>query len=93
MKQFKKRIIHALLFFYLFSSYLGASHIHHDQHLSHDDCKVCIVVKNLHSGDMPLPVVLPGIEKYRYQEILNHHSLHASQPHIGFDAHAPPLCS
>lgn len=50
--QRKQHLVRMLLIFYLFSSYASASHIHHDGDTSHDDCRVCIVVKNLHSGDI-----------------------------------------
>jgi len=46
-------VIRLLFFFYLTSTYLGATHIHNDALESHGDCKVCIVVKNLNSGDTP----------------------------------------
>ena len=58
MKRFKRRLIHMLLAFYLFSSYLGDTHIHDEGYASHDSCKVCIVVKNLHSGDAPATFAL-----------------------------------
>ena len=45
MRYAKQYTIRFLLFFYLFSSYLGAAHIHHDALASHDDCKVCVVAK------------------------------------------------
>lgn len=53
MKQIQRLIIRCLLFFYLTSSYLSATHIHNDSLEHHADCKVCLVVKNLHSGDAP----------------------------------------
>ena len=93
MKQLKLRIVHFLLFFYLFSSYLGATHIHHDVLASHDDCKVCIVVKSIDNGDAPHPVSLPGIDSTHYQKITLHRSLFAYESIKGFDAHAPPLFS
>ena len=48
-----KSLIRVLLFFYLFSASLSATHIHHDMTQAHDDCKVCIITKNLHSTDAP----------------------------------------
>ncbi len=93
MKQIRQRFVRFLLFFYLFSSYLGATHIHHDALASHHDCKVCIVVKNLHNGDTPDPVTLPDIDNTRYQTITLHRSLFAYRSLKGFDAHAPPLFS
>ncbi len=93
MKQFKQRIVHFLLLFYLFSSYLGATHIHHDVLASHHDCKICIVVKNLHNSDIPDPATLPAIDNTYYQKISLHRSLFAYELRKGFDAHAPPLFS
>lgn len=48
-----KSFVRLLLFLYLFSSFASATHIHHDLLTSQDDCKVCIVVKKLHSADTP----------------------------------------
>ena len=93
MKRFKQRIVHFLLFFYFFSSYLGAAHIHHDALAAHDGCKVCIVVKNLHNGDTPDPATLPVIDTIHYQKITLHQSLFSFTVLKGFDAHAPPLFS
>ncbi len=64
LRYFKKRLRHFLLFFYVTSAYLGATHIHHEALASHDDCKVCIVVKNLHSGDTPVPFCLLETQTY-----------------------------
>ena len=93
MKQYQLRIIQVLLFFYLLSSYAGATHIHHDGLAVHHDCAVCIVVKNLHSSDTPDPVALPAIETIRYQKIALYRSLYVYKPIKGFNAHAPPLFS
>lgn len=57
----QKRFVRILLFFYLFSSFISASHIHHDADISHDNCSVCIVVKNLHSGDIAPSITLDKI--------------------------------
>jgi len=46
----QKHFVRILLFFYLFSAFVSASHIHHND-TEHEDCDVCIVVKNLHSAD------------------------------------------
>lgn len=53
MQQIQRFVIRLLLFFYLTSSYLSATHIHDDALEHHADCKVCIVAKNLHGGDTP----------------------------------------
>jgi hypothetical protein len=46
-------IIRLLLFFYLSSAYLSATHIHNNALESLDDCKVHLIVKNLNSADAP----------------------------------------
>ncbi|RRS31607.1 MAG: hypothetical protein P794_03550 [Epsilonproteobacteria bacterium (ex Lamellibrachia satsuma)] len=91
MKQTKHHVIHFLLFFYLFSSYLGATHIHHDALVPHDDCKVCVVVKNLHSGDMPEPVILPTVRNSVSEQIRFYETALFFTATKGFNAQAPPL--
>ena len=93
MKRFQQRIVHFLLLFYLLSSYLGATHIHHDALASHDNCKVCIVVKNLHNGKTSDSVTLPLTDTIRYQKPALYQSLFVVETFKGFDAHAPPLFS
>jgi len=90
MRYFKRHIVHFLLFFYITSSYLGATHIHHDALVSYDDCKVCIVVKNLHSGDTPASVALLDVDSAFTHIIARKTLSHVCQIPKGFDAHAPP---
>ena len=47
----QKHFVRILLFFYLFSAFVSASHVHHDDTAHDEGCDVCIVVKNLHSAD------------------------------------------
>jgi len=54
----KNKLLHLLILFYLSSSYLGAAHIHHDALAPHDDCKVCMVLKNI-IGDVPPTTAIP----------------------------------
>ena len=89
----RMRIVKLLLFFYLFSSYLGAAHIHKDTLTSHDDCKVCIVVKNLHSGDAPATFAQPLIAWDTVLVVFLRHEAAAVLHDKGFDAHAPPRFS
>lgn len=94
MKKIKYQIIVLfVLFFHLFSSYHAATHIHHDMLTSHDDCKVCIVVKNLHSADTPSTFVF---EPICYRPLLTasispktHTYVHSKYIY----SHAPPLFS
>lgn len=89
----KQVLIRFLLLFYLSSSFLSAIHVHDEHSHAHDDCKVCIVVKNLNSGDIPsfetldFMVLLP--EKIR----LLHKQVYATVINKGFFSHAPPLFS
>ena len=88
----KKKLLHLLVLFYLFSSYLSAEHIHHDALAAHDDCKVCIVVKNI-IGDVPqTAVILDEFIK------ITERSLPCIQPLFftnikGFHSQAPPSFS
>ncbi len=87
------RIVKLLLFFYLFSSYLGATHIHQDALTSHDSCKVCIVVKNLHSSDTPAVSILSLVVWDAVPVVFLWHDAAALLPNKGFDALAPPRFS
>ncbi|MCB4744244.1 MAG: hypothetical protein LGB07_01095 [Sulfurovum sp.] len=58
---FKKRFLYTILLIYLLSSFLQASHIHHDKHTSHDNCNICIVVKNLHGANITPPCILEKV--------------------------------
>jgi len=86
-------VIKLLLFFYFTSTYLSATHTHHDALESLDDCKVHLIVKNLSSADTPndsfelLGCVgcFESIAFYLYEFV---------QPIVkGFDAQAPPYFS
>jgi len=87
------KFIHFLLFFYLFSAYLGATHVHCDEHTSQDDCKVCLVVKNLHSADVPTGNILSILAESTTEDIFFIQNIPFSTRHKGFDANAPPLFS
>jgi len=79
-----------LLFFYLFSSYVSATHIHSEPFVVHSDCKVCIVAKSLHSND-PTPHTSPlqSIE-YAIETFFLKQYTPSYLPNKGFNAHAPP---
>ena len=91
MKSIQIMITRFLLVFYLSSSYLSATHIHHDTLEVHGDCKVCIVVKNLNSGDVPntQPNNLTCI--YCYEPIAIKIAKVKRSILKGFNANAPPL--
>jgi len=88
----KQYTIRFLLFFYLFSSYLGATHIHHDALASHDDCKkVCVVAKNLHNGDIPESGVLSVVWDRDSKQIIFYETVFYLGITKGFNAQAPPF--
>jgi len=88
-----KSFVRLLLFLYLFSSFVSASHIHHEAQASHDNCSVCIVVKNLHSGDITLSFALDKTVS-TYSTIIawvEHYTLYTNLKYT--HAQAPPLFS
>jgi hypothetical protein len=91
MKYMNLMIVRLLLFFYLSSSYLSATHIHNNAIETHSDCKVCIVVKNLHSGDFPNTQLDNLTCAYDYEPII--FEIQKSTKNIlkGFNANAPPF--
>ena len=91
MKSINLIIVRLLLFFYLSSSYLSATHIHNDAIETHSDCKVCIVVKNLHSGDFPNTQQNNVACTYDYEPILFDIQKGTQNILKGFNANAPPF--
>ena len=89
----KQILIRFLLLFYLSSSFLSATHIHKDPLTVHDDCKVCIVVKNLNSGDIPSFGSLEFIVLLPEQIRPTPKQVHSTVINKGFFSHAPPLFS
>jgi len=90
VKQFKIVFVRCLLLFYLSSSYLSATHIHTDALKSNSDCKVCIVVKNLNSGDVPTVLVDNLTCAYCYEPIAFKLENRKRILLKGFNANAPP---
>jgi|GEM_PF-1807360 len=93
MKITKQFIIRIIFFFYLSSSYLSASHIHNDELEHHGDCKVCLLVKNLHCGDIPALEVITVSDFFNNKSVLFYEKLCIKNIYKGFNAHAPPLFS
>ena len=85
----KTTIIRLLLFLYLTSSYLGATHFHHDA-LESVDCKVHILVKNLNSGDTPTNTLELISCEGCFNAILFNESYFIFALNKGFNANAPP---
>ncbi len=92
MKRIHSFLLNAIVLFYLSSSFLSATHFHDDA-LEQDDCKVCIVHKNLNSADVPTTSTLNLACEYCYETILFHTSTHAKSILKGFNANAPPYLS
>ncbi len=86
----QKRLFLTLLFVYFLASFIGATHIHHDNEGYHDDCQVCILAQTLHCSDTPpkvfhletlyLPTQVPLLVAF----------YHDSRPHIYHKGQAPP---
>ena len=91
MKSIQIIVVRLLLFFYLSSSYLSATHIHNDALETHSDCKVCIVVKNLHSGDFPNTQLINLTCAYNYEPIVFETQKTTRDILKGFNANAPPF--
>ena len=89
----KQILIRFLLLFYITSSFLSATHTHKDPLTVHDDCKVCIVVKNLNSGDVPSFETLDFVVLLPEQIRLKPKQFHSTTKDKGFFSHAPPFFS
>lgn len=93
MKKVNLFIVRFLLFFYLTSSYLSATHIHKNITQQHNDCKVCIVVKNLHSPDIPhINIDCLNCDNY-YDKIIFNQIIVTAIILKGFNSNAPPKLS
>ena len=89
----KAIVVRLLLFFYLTSTYLGATHIHHDGLESLTDCKVHVMIKNLNSADMPdVPFELLGCVGC-FESIVFYGNYFVQPLYKGFNAQAPPTLS
>jgi len=89
----QKHFVRILLFLYFFSSFVSATHIHHDALESHTDCKVCLVVKNLHSADVPSSYTFESAFPYCLTVLALQNTYYVSQIIKGYNAHAPPFFS
>ena len=89
----KYTIIRLLLFIYLASTYLGATHIHHKAFDSSTDCKVHFLIKNLNSADTTDSSfnILNCLVCFEYIPFNTNYFI---QPIIkGFNSQAPPYFS
>jgi len=92
MKSMHILIVRLLLFFYLTSSYLSATHIDKNITQQHSDCKVCIVVKNLHAPDIPHSDIYTINDNY-YEKIRFYQQIFTTILLKGFNSNAPPKLS
>jgi len=90
MRSIQIIIVRLLLFFYLTSSYLSAIHIHKERLKPPADCKVCIVIKNLHGKDLAPQNSIDIDENNYYQLIDFQQQIRRALLLKGFDANAPP---
>ncbi|SFV56004.1 hypothetical protein MNB_SV-14-371 [hydrothermal vent metagenome] len=91
MKSIQTIVIKLLLFFYLSSSYLSATHIHNNATETNSHCKVCIIVKNINSGDLPNTQFDTFACSYTYEPILFELQKITKSILKGFNSNAPPL--
>ncbi len=84
-------IIKLLFFFYLSSSYLGATHIHQDGLESLSDCKVHLLVKNLNSADAHDGLFTLFGCGACFESIAFYTHCFVQSLSKGFDAQAPPF--
>jgi len=91
VKQLQILIVRCLLLFYLSSSYLSSVHFHDNTLNSNSECKICIIVKNLSSGDTPTNQLYDLAYDGCYEPIVFY--IKSVQKTIlkGFNANAPPL--
>ena len=85
-------LIKFLLFFYLTSTYLGATHIHYKA-LESVDCKVHVLVKNLNSADTPVVNEILFICEKCYNTLFYQGNDWIIRTFKGFHSQAPPFFS
>jgi len=85
-----KFLVKSLVLFYLLSSYLSATHTHHNTSDTQEKCQVCIFVKNFQSGDVVIPLVLLLIFSHYFTLFFNTF-IYRREVLKGFNSQAPPL--
>ena len=50
MRKLRRSVFYAVIWVYLLGTSLSATHIHHQLDTPDHDCKVCLVVKNIHAS-------------------------------------------
>jgi len=86
----KHLLLSTLLFLFLSSSYVSATHMHSTDSHHQDNCDICVIINNFHSGDISLlSFVIDAIE-YNYECIQLNESFYIYQIFKGFNSTAPP---
>ena len=78
-----------LIFFYLVSTHLTATHIHHDHH-EHSDCKICHVAQNIDAADIDMTATQYIIVGINYLSSIYHDTYDVIELLKGYHAQAPP---
>jgi hypothetical protein len=86
-------VVKLLLFVYLTSTYLSATHIHHKDLESSSKCKVHILVKNLNSADALDSSFDLLMCEGCFEPILFYNNFFIQPLIKGFNAQAPPYFS
>ncbi len=87
----KRNYIFIILLFYITSSYLSATHIHKQAIQEHADCKVCIMAKNLHSGDIEVKDNISILYIHYSNDIFFIQDIIYKTILKGFNSNAPPI--
>ncbi len=88
----KQIIIKLLLLFYLFTSYVNATHFHHEE-VDVDNCQICIVLKVFHSADLSSSDIHFIFPDLFYITSYFGKSSNVALCHKGYYATAPPSFS
>lgn len=86
----KQLIVKLLMVFYVFFSFVSATHTHHDCEEHFDDCQICVIVKAYSGTDTPFDSI---VLEYDFTSYLTESFSSASINILnlkGFFSHAPP---
>ena len=86
----KHFLLKTLLLLFLGTSYLTATHIHHDD-LDHEEgCEVCVMVNNFHSADIPHATIDIASVEWYFDDIVLYENYPVKHTPKGFYSTAPP---
>jgi len=93
MRRVNLVIVRIVLFLYLTSSYLSATHTDNQALEEHGDCKVCIIINNLHSANIPI-LEFNNIVYNHYYQLIYFNKIDILNLQVkGFYSNAPPSLS